>query len=780
MATFARLGRWWERPRQRWYVRLLENLRSRLTWLDLLVGFCATLIISGTLMGFRHQVIPEYKAGQIADQDIRAVQDVTYEDRAATLRKRAEAEAGVPALYQLDSDVIADREKTVSAAFSRGRAVLAEKAAAVSALNPVLEREILKTLELEIGGTFPSNLLPVLLGQRFNPALEGRILKIMDAVLRDGIISDLGKFLNDQRRGITIRDNSFPIERSTNAYVVRDLPAAREYLRQFHLNFPELTAREQSALFLYLENALFPTLLYNSEETETRRAEAALRVQPVELRVRQGQTIVRAGENVTPDILLALDALRNLRRPRSLIWQFAGFFLLAAILIFSLWRYLVFYQTRHRKIRNHMAMILVIVVSELLTMRLATALADILGERFQRFHDPSVLYYGIPFAFGTLLATLLADVNVGIISTVVLALLAGLFYGDIDLAAYLTIGSLAGIYSIRQYKDRAAILKAGFTIGVVNILCLAGIGILRQIPLTFSDVLDQFVLALLSGILAAALASLLLPALEAIFKIVTDIRLLELSNLNAPILRRLSVEAPGTYHHSLMVATLAETAAESIGAKSLLVRVAAYYHDLGKILKPEYFVENQSYGSNKHEELSPDASCGIISSHVKDGLQLAKEIALPQRISDVIPQHHGTRIMTYFYQKAKDSAASGTGAIVEADFRYPGPKPQSREAAIMMMADSVEAASRTLTEPSPGIIQGMIDRLVDDMIHDNQFDECDITLRDVRLVKESFLKVLTAIFHHRIDYPGYDFKRTGEDSRGSGAPDPGSQQTTAV
>ena len=774
MDTFERLGRWWEQPRQRWYVKLLENLRSRLTWLDLLVGFCATLIISAILMGFRYQVIPEYKAGQIADQDIRAIQDVTYEDRAATLLKRAEAEAGVPALYQLDSDIIADREKAVSASFSRGRALIAEKAVDISTLSPVLEREFLKTLELEIGGTFPPNLLPILLRQRFNPALEGRILKIMDAVLRDGIISDLGKFLNDQRRGIVVRDSSLPFDRPLTT-VARDLPAAKEYLRQFHLNFPELTPLEQSTLIQYLENALFPTLLYNSKETETRRAEAAMRVQPVELRLRQGQTIVRAGEKVTPDILMALDALRNLRRPRSLIWQFVGYFLLAAILIYSLWRYLVFYQTRHRKIRNHMAMILVIVVSELLTMRLATALADILGERFQRFHDPSVLYYGIPFAFGTLLATLLADVNVGIISTVVLALLAGLFYGDIDLAAYLTIGSLAGIYSIRQYRDRAAILKAGFTIGVVNILCLAGIGILRQTPLTFSDVLDQLVLALLSGILAAALASLLLPALETIFKIVTDIRLLELSNLNAPMLRRLSVEAPGTYHHSLVVATLAETAAESIGANSLLVRVAAYYHDLGKMLKPEYFVENQSYGSNKHEELSPGASCEIISSHVRNGLQLAKEIGLPQRISDVIPQHHGTRIMTYFYQKAKDSAASGTGDIVEANFRYPGPTPQSREAAIMMMADSVEAASKTLTEPSPATIQGMIDRLVDDMVRDNQFDECDITLRDIRLVKESFLKVLTAIFHHRIDYPGYDFKRTGEDSRESAAPNSGSQ-----
>jgi hypothetical protein len=460
--------------------------------------------------------------------------------------------------------------------------------------------------------------------------------------------------------------------------------------------------------------------------------------------------------------------------------QFGGYFLLAAILVYSLWRYLVFYQTRHRKIRNHTVLILVIIALELLTVRLATVLADILGERFQRFHDPWVLYYGIPFAFGALLTTLLVDLNLGIISSVMLAILAGLFYGNVDLAAYLIIGSLAGIFSIRQYKERAAILKAGLTIGIVNILCLAALDILRQTPLKFSDVLDQIVLALLAGMLASTLASMLLPGLESLFKITTDIRLLELSNLNAPMLRRLSVEAPGTYHHSLMVATLAASAAESIGANPLLTRVAAYYHDIGKILKPEYFVENQSYGSNKHEELSPNMSCLIIGRHVKDGMQLAEESGLPQRISDMIPQHHGTRVMTYFYQKARDSIEDQSSEIIEADFRYPGPKPQSKEAAIIMMADSVEAASRTLSDPTPAQIQGMIDRLADAIIKDNQFDECDITLRDVQLVKESFFKILAGIFHHRIDYPGYDFRGMGDESKRPALQNPGSEQAKAI
>jgi putative nucleotidyltransferase with HDIG domain len=761
MATSEEFGRWWERPRQRGYLQLLENLRSKLTWMDALVGFCAAIILSIILIGFRYQIIPDYTVGMIADRDIRAVRDVVYENRTTTKLDRAAAEAGVPALYQFKSDLIAERLKSIASAFADARNILDARKAIPSKKPFVEDRALLLNLEDRVGRTFPSPVLSMLLHQRFNP--------ILDAVLRDGIISNRVQFLKDQRSGITIRDSASGVERLLeDAYLARDLSAAFEFLRQSSNTLSELSQRERGILAQYLETAIFPTLVYDPQETTSRRVLAALRVKPDEMQIKRGQTIVRSGEPITPDILLQLEALRNLLRPRSLIWQLGGYFLLAAILVYSLWRYFVFYQTRHRKIRNHTVLILAVIATELLTIRLATSLADIFSERFQRFHDPFVLYYGIPFAFGALLITLLIDVNLGVMGSVFLAILSGLFYGDVDLAVYLIIGSLAGIYSIRAYRDRAAILKAGLTIGIVNIFCLAGLDMIRQTPMTLSDGLDQLILALLSGVLASTLASMLLPALESFFKITTDIRLLELSNLNAPILRRLSVEAPGTYHHSLMVATLAETAAESIGANPLLVRVAAYYHDLGKLLNSDYFVENQSYGDNKHAELAPDQSCRIIGRHVPEGLKLAKENGLPQRITDMIPQHHGTRVMEFFYRKAKNTSAVQGNKVIDADFRYPGPKPQSKEAAIMMMADTVEAASRTLADnPNADQIKGMIDRLIESIIQDHQFEECDITLRDVRIVRESFYKILTGIFHNRIEYPGYDFGRMGGKSQGS-------------
>jgi hypothetical protein len=781
MATVSKLGKR-DRPPTFWDRKLFDNLRSQLTMLDLLIGFGAAIVIGALLVGFRYQRIPDLKVGEIANQDVRAMQDVVYEDAAATTEKREAARASVPALYQLDGDVISSRESEVSRSFAAARDLLAKRRIPPKGeINAATEKELIAELGEKVSPSLPQSVLPTLLRQRFSPVLESQILKILDTVLRDGIVSDRKQFLQDQRTGIVLRDSTSPFEHPlADAYLARDLPAAKDYLRQFHLEFSVLPARDRSALIQYLDSLLAPTLIYNKKETEARRDLAASRIPPAEVQIKQGKIIVRNGEEVTQSLITQLEALKNRQRPRSLLWQFCGFFFFVAVFIYTLWRYFVHYQARHRKIRNHTVLVLVVIVCQLAAMRLSTALADILSERFDSLRDPFVLYYAIPFAFGAVLVTLLVDVNMGIMASVVLAALTGLFYDDTYLTAYLLIGSFAAIFSIRQYKDRAAILKAGLTIGTVNLLSLVAFDLLRQSLISVSSLFTQISLAFIGGILASALASMFLPALESLFKITTDIRLLELSNLNAPILRRLSVEAPGTYHHSLMVGTLAEAAAEAIGANPLLVRVAAYYHDVGKMLKPEYFVENQIFGINKHETLSPSMSCIIVASHVKDGLELAKEIGLAPRIRDMIPQHHGTRIMTYFYQKAKDSLDAKNQEIVEADYRYPGPKPQSKEAAIMMMADSVEAASRTLTNPTPAQIQGMIDRLIGAILDDNQFDECDITLRDVSLVKESFLKILTGIYHRRIDYPGYDFKSGVDQSDKSIVQNPSPKQATAV
>ncbi|NWG12101.1 MAG: HDIG domain-containing protein [Acidobacteria bacterium] len=759
-----------DRPSRPWYLRHFDSLRCGLTWRDTLVGLGMTALIAALLSGFRYGEIPEYAVGAVSAQEIRAAQDLTYEDREATAERRAAARNSIPNLYELDTQLIDGKEQEIARAFSVARDLILERQVPLQAPLPAAQqREILKELEALVGKSLPPDVLPVLLKHRFSITLENQLIKALDLLLRGGIVQDKTRFLEDQKSGIVLRDSLTPVERPlAGGYRARSLEDATTQLRQIELEFVMLPAADRAKIVQSLRGFIVPTLIPQDRETNRRRETAAAGVPPVELRIRQGAIIVRSGEVVTEGIAKQLEALRSVRRPRSVAGQFGGFAFFIVVLSYSVWRFFVHHQTRHRKIRNHMLLILVAIGSVVLVMRAMTGLAEILSERFsaEAFRDPLSVCYAIPFAAGAVLVTLLVDATFGIISSVFFAALVGLFYGDPFLGAYALTGSLAGIYSVRQYKDRAALLKAGLTIGLLNTMTLLAVLLLRQSPLTLARTVPELGFAYLGGILTSAVVSLMLPGLEWLFKITTDIRLLELSNLNAPILRRLSVEAPGTYHHSLMLGTLGEAAAEAIGANSLLVRVGAYYHDIGKMLKPEYFVENQVYDTSKHETLSPNMSTLIIASHVKDGLELAKQIGLAQAVRDMIPQHHGTRVMTYFYHKAKGSADDRNGEVVEADFRYPGPKPQTREAAILMMADAVEAASRTLSKPSPAQIQGMINRLIDGIVADGQFEECDITLRDIQIVKESFLKTLTGLYHRRVDYPGYDFsKAEAEENR---------------
>jgi putative nucleotidyltransferase with HDIG domain len=245
-----------------------------------------------------------------------------------------------------------------------------------------------------------------------------------------------------------------------------------------------------------------------------------------------------------------------------------------------------------------------------------------------------------------------------------------------------------------------------------------------------------------------------LPLLEHSFGRTTDFTLLELSNLNEPMLKHLALVSPGTYHHSIMVGTLAEAGAESVGANALLCRVGAYYHDIGKTRHPAYFIENDPEAASRHDKLAPNLSRAIVMSHVKEGMEMAWAYGLPEVLVDLIPQHHGTRLVHFFYHRAKETADPELRAVQEEDYRYPGPKPQTREAALLMLADAVEAAARTLTDPTPARIQGMVQKIINGIFVDGQLDECDLTLRDLHRIANSFARILAGVFHHRVDYPG--------------------------
>ncbi len=451
-----------------------------------------------------------------------------------------------------------------------------------------------------------------------------------------------------------------------------------------------------------------------------------------------------------------------LSRPIEQVWRptaLLSVLIIPALIISIIFSYVLKWQTEEMRSLKNLRILVILILLISLICRIFQFLTDAIHRGFPSI-PLSSLEYAIPVALiGVLLAVIFNPrmAFAGSLGTIILFCFVSSRPFDFFLVSFL--GSLIGILTLIEPQERASILKAGGVIGVANVgsILLLAFFQQRMTSLPF-DVLCGAINGILVGILALGL----LPPLESLLGITTNFKLLELSNLHQQILRQLILAAPGTYHHSVVLGTLAEAAAQAIGANSLLVRVSAYYHDIGKIKKAEYFVENQMAAVNRHEKLSPPMSSLILTSHVKEGVELARQNKLPLPIVDIIKQHHGTCLITYFYRKAKESENPKEREIREEDYRYPGPKPQTKEAAIVMLADAVEAASRTLNEPTPARIQGLVQRIINHIFVDGQLEECDLTLKDLHQITKAFVRILTGIFHHRIQYPGFNFDDLSE------------------
>jgi putative nucleotidyltransferase with HDIG domain len=356
--------------------------------------------------------------------------------------------------------------------------------------------------------------------------------------------------------------------------------------------------------------------------------------------------------------------------------------------------------------------------------------------------------YAVPLAFAPLILSILFDKRLAVVFTLLLvvAVSAVAEYRPTFIPV-MSIGGIVAIYSVRRLRHRRHFYAALFTMAMAVTIAIVALDIGAQAPVR-TIARDVFA-GIMGSALSAFLAMVFLAAVEAAFRIPSDITLLELSDLNRPLMRRLMMEAPGTYHHSLLVGSLAEAAAESIGANSLKARVCAYHHDIGKLSKPEYYTENEQGAVSRHARLAPSMSALVIKSHVTEGLELAQKEKLPPAVAAVIPEHHGTTVMAFFYAKALEQDPT----TPDHDYRYPGPRPQSKETAIVMLADSIEGASRSLQGPTPARLRGLVNKIVDQRLHEGQLDECGLSLADVARIREAFLQVLTGIFHVRVAYP---------------------------
>lgn len=477
-------------------------------------------------------------------------------------------------------------------------------------------------------------------------------------------------------------------------------------------------------------------------------------------KVNKGEVIVEAGHRVSEKAARILDEIARREGIGNRRYAYLGLTMLILLFFYLFYRDVKRYRPALITDTRKLFLLALLLLVTVIVAQFAKYIFSLVADKF--LLDSITIGFAVPVSAGAMLVCLLFDFHLAVGFSFVVSILVGsLFQSDPFMPIYYFLGSIMAALSVIHCKKRTAVIRAGAFTGLINLVTILGIDLYR------GDLLTRSIYDLSAGFLGAVFVSMIvsvsLPFFEALFDIATDIKLLELLDPNQPLLKELVYKSPGTYHHSIVIGNLAEAAAEAIGENPLLARVGAYYHDVGKIRKPEYFIENQRPYDNKHDRLMPSMSSLIIASHVKDGIDMAREHKLPTSVIDIIRQHHGTSLITYFYQKAKE--LQPLVKIAEADYRYPGPRPRTKVAAIVMLSDSVEAASRTLDNPTPQRIQALTNSIITRIFLDDQLVRCDLTLRDLREIARSFNLVLSGIFHHRIDYPGKELpgeKRRGE------------------
>lgn len=746
--------------RSRFVTKLIDGLKafwaglSDQAVIDAGVGLFIIVVLSILLLrDYQRTPIEQLPPGSVAAKDIVAPDDLKVEDVAETKALRDHAAASVLPVFDFNVRTGRDSINSLEQLFVIGREAPADAST----------EDLHDKIEEEIGIPLDPDQITLLRKHRFNTELERLMTEHIESVMMNPVVSSRSQFRRFGASGITRRDLKTGLEvKVTDLNSIRDKLTASAALKSEKLIWPaEYSPNDRRLLGEILGSFIVPNLEYNEPETEKRRSQMRDGVPPAMLSVDRGKPIVINGETVTPakSMLLAQAALHRPIGQRAI--EFAGTIIIVMLLLLVLWQYMVRYQRQHLRMRRHFLLQITCFVVTLGLARLFFTFADAMSQwsTHTPFNSPTGYRYLAPLAVGAVMVTILTDANAAFIFSAILSVFVGVFSGNVYLATFTLMSSAGAIYHLQNCRDRTALVAAGLWIGGVNAATALALDLLGANEPGLRLLLFDSFCGYAGGVLATMAASILLPLFEWLFEITTSIKLLELSNLNLPLLKQLAERAPGTYHHSIMVGLLAEAGAEAIGGDALFARVACYYHDIGKSVRPTYFVENQSYMDNRHDKLSPKMSSIVLANHVKQGIEIAKQHKLPPRIIDIIPQHHGTGLMKFFYYKARREHDGGDSSALEQEFRYPGPKPRSREAAIIMIADSVEAAARTVDEPTPVKLRNMVDMIIARLRDDGQFEECDITIRDLRIVAENFVKVLMGIHHHRIAYPGYDFNQ---------------------
>ncbi|SNX67875.1 hypothetical protein SAMN05877753_10279 [Bacillus oleivorans] len=685
---------------------------------------------------------------QTAPQTIRA--PIQVEDKELTEKRKEEARSQVQDVYDLKTEYSENQVNLIRSIFELAEEVNAEIAKEMKEAAETAEEK--QDTEGTSSGDTSAEQPKV-----EEPTLEEKIERY-----REKLSGDVSSELNDSVLGALLQATPTQLNNTkdltitaVNHVMSNRIPAnqvenaKREVEEQ--LKYAPLSPPLKDAAIALGRYGVIQNEIFSLEKTEELKKQAVEGVEPV--KILQGEVIIEEGEMITAEVYRQLE-LVGLLNNEDQIRPFIGLGALVIILVGGL---SLFFRESHSDGKHSELLIysLIFIIS-LIFMKLVSLLQPINSQN---------IGYIFPAAMSSMLIKILIHDRLAIINTILLAIVSTIIFNrdvsgaiNFDIGVYILLSGIAGMLFLTGHNQRSRILRSGLLVSLLNMVVILSFYLIKNSPFPSLDFSYDALMGIASGVTASVFTIGLLPFFEAGFNILSGMKLIELSNPNHPLIKKILTEAPGTYHHSVMVANLAESACESIGANGLLARVACYYHDIGKTNRPKFFIENQMNIENPHNQISPIASKNIIISHVTDGVKMLKKAKLPKEIIDIAEQHHGTTLLKFFYHKAVESGAD----VKEEEFRYPGPRPSSKEAAVINIADSVEAAVRSKNNPTPEEIKEIVNGIIRDRLQDGQLNDCNITLKELDTVAHALCETLNGIFHSRIEYPDMKKLQKGE------------------
>ncbi len=696
-----------------------------------------------------------YSVGDLVRSEIVTPEPFSVVDPARTEARRVEAAERVVPIFSYDADKNTQAIDELRSSISRLASALESERAGEEPPAPQ-DFAAAHLADFPLGD---EQLLTLLARKGFDPVLVDAVVRALERRSSGPLVADDVAAVSELQVRDVASGDRYPLYFRN----VTRLSAAKEALRADLVEIPGLTPLERRQLGAVLEGLISATLVPDEAATASARRAAREAIGEVRDEYQAGQIVAYRNQRVDDRIERAIEELRARSRTPNRLARWAGLFVALAVVSFALWRRRDDATRAGLSPRRAYLLATLLLLAQLAIVRFGLSIVEGLGSlpSAPAFDAGPYYVYAVPIAVAPLVAALLVDgalgLATGLVAAPLLAMLTAAYPGGgLAFGIYAAAAAVVAARGSRRYHSRFEVVRAALLLcAAQSVVAGAAVALVGDGEVDGRRLLGNVGLAAFGGVLAGALSAIVLPAAERLFHVLSDVRLLELANADHELLRRLAIDAPGTHQHSYVMSSVATEAAKAIGANPLLVRIGAYFHDVGKLHAPEMFVENQRGGPNPHDALEPAESARIIIRHVSYGVELARAAGIPPQVRELITGHHGTRTLHFFLEKARRRAADGQ-EVDESLFRYPGPKPQTKESAILMLADGAEAAVRSLDEPTRETVEAIVRKIADTVVADNQLDECGITLAEVARVREAIVETLLDVHHRRVKYPGFN------------------------